>query len=187
MAVSGDDISAAWREMYARRGPLRRGSRRPLRSQDWAMGLPQERSGRLSSFRVIAEQTRQRSRLERVLRPEGMLRHAQLPSPLRPGLHESGLTLSKQADGHPSRLDPTITHDLNDGAAPYSTADSRIAGAQRCLIWIVARPNAPARNRGSLPMKIRTWPSCVVGLIAVENSRTFPISSPTPMISTFAG
>ena len=48
-----------------------------------------------------------------------------------------GLTLSNQAD---------------DG--PCSTADSGIAGAQRRPIWIVARPNAPARNRGSLSTKI---------------------------------
>ena len=46
---------------------------------------------------------------------------------------------------------------------------------------------APTRSRESLPTKMRTWPSCVVGLIAVENSRTFPASSPTPTTSTLAG
>ena len=72
-------------------------------------------------------------------------------------------------------------------AGPYRIAEKGTAAPHRLAISIFARPNAPTRRRGSRPMKRRTSPSCVVGLMVVDTFRTLPFNAPTPTISTLAG
>jgi hypothetical protein len=95
-----------------------------------------------------------------------MLRHAPLPSLLRPGLHESRPDPEQSSRRRSAGLDPTSARDLNDGAA-RSVEQRRQRNCRGAALPNLDRrtPNVPPRNRGSLPTKISCFSRRLLAIV----------------------